>query len=46
MLFYCLYYGKGCKVNKDTALKCLELSSYQGFSDAIAKLKILKRGVK
>lgn len=46
MLFYCLYYGKGCKVNKDTALKCLELSSYQGFPDAISKLQILRNAIK
>lgn len=46
MLFYCLYYGKGCKVNKDMALKYLELSSYQGFADAISKLQILRKYVK
>ena len=46
MLFHCLYYGNGCEVNKDIALKYLELSSYQGFPDAISKLQILRNAIK
>ncbi|MBN2643060.1 MAG: sel1 repeat family protein [Victivallales bacterium] len=42
MLFYCFYYGKGVEKDEDKALKYLELSSYQGFPDAVSKLQILR----